>query len=179
MATLSVDGWTSPDGVGVVGMALEDCLVVCRCDDDRHTAGYLDKVISEEVKGMERELGVQVVAIVTDNAANMVAARNRQQDAFTYHCQCHLIHLICGDLFKDAKRAGVLAQVVSVLKTFRNTQLLATALRNVPKNRPPLPCDTRCEHFFFKYVYILLNQDGAAYKRLCCTTTGSGPLSHN
>lgn len=75
------------------------------------------KAFAAEVTRVEVELGASVVALVTDNASNMALARSRAAllAPFQYGCQCHILHLLVGDLFKDANRNRILGQVPTIL----------------------------------------------------------------
>ena len=148
MCTLSLDGWTSPDGWSLLGVALGRTLVALRDDPVSHTAEELERMAVEEIGKVEEKLGAHVVGVVTDNAANMKACRRRLTDCvstflFAYRCQVHALHGVFTDFFKDAGRLKILKAVTEVLKSFREVHVLAAALRAQGLPRPTLPGKTR------------------------------------
>lgn len=145
--TLSVDGWTSPTGVALVGLAVDKYLVGLVEESVRHTGEELSVIAKKFKPALENEFSMEVVAVVTDGASNMELMRGKLKESFpkliAVRCQAHALHLCIQDLFKDSGRDSILKKVLMVLKTFRATHLLTAELRKLGLPRPPLPAATR------------------------------------
>ena len=66
---------------------------------------------------IETNVGVVVVAVVTDNSSNMNNMRSLIQGnmVFTYGCQAHILKLLDGDLLKDPGREEASVKVLEIL----------------------------------------------------------------
>ena len=74
--TPSLDGWSTAQSVLVIGIAVQDSLVsAIETLGEAHTSEFLLKVCEEAIENIQTELGVKVVAVVTDSAANMLLMR--------------------------------------------------------------------------------------------------------
>ena len=84
-----------------------------------------------------------MVAIVTDNAANMKKMRSLVQtnkpNLIQYGCSAHQLNL----LSKDLNRTIVVQSVAEITKSFRNTHLLHSWLQNQGATKPPVPSEVR------------------------------------
>lgn len=161
-----MDGWTTAQGIPVLGVAVQNHLVdAMETVGEAHTTEFLLSMAEKSLHNVETEMKVSVVALVTDTASNMaamraaLAAKHPQgvthkffililsssfcTTVLQYGCQCHILNLAAQDLVRDKGRAQVLDQVITVLKAFRNVHSLAAGLRTLKLPRPPLPASTR------------------------------------
>lgn len=158
MVSMSVDCWTTKDNIPLVGVAIGEDLVELQAGEERHTGELLAEKILRVIAHVQRQLGCQVISVVTDGASNMSSMRSIIEGrpgntAVTYWCQAHCLNLAVLDFFKHAGRADVLNKVSAVLNRFRNVHCLGTALRDRGMPRPPIPCQTRWTSTEACFVY--------------------------
>ncbi len=74
--TLKVDGWSTSQCLPVLGISVEDALIeAMETVGDAHTSEFLLNLVERAIGNIEGELGVRVVAIVSDSACNMLLMR--------------------------------------------------------------------------------------------------------
>jgi hypothetical protein len=154
--TISLDGWSTPTMVPVLGLAVSDHLIEVIDDEARHTSEHMATLVIERIPSIEAQLGCTVVALVSDGASNMEGCtlhpppytlcpsgmRTQIGGKFpliaTYRCQAHAFHLCVKDYMKHDGRAKTLASVVQVLKAFK-AGVLASEIRKLKIRRPGSP----------------------------------------
>lgn len=143
-------GWSNLINKPMVSILLENHLVdTVDTTNNPHTGDYLLQLTSDALKKVAENTKAQVVAIVTDNASNMVNMRTKaltkalDNMVFTYGCQAHILNLLSKDLMADKGRPTVSAFIIDVLKDFRNKHALLGALVKAKLPKPPSPSDTR------------------------------------
>ncbi|CAB5373801.1 unnamed protein product [Rhizophagus irregularis] len=156
--TLALDGWTNPNGVSVYNYVIltpdrEQYLYALHdYSGDHHTGDFLASQITDIIKKIGPE---KVFALVTDNAANCIKAReivtNQFPNIIDLQCIAHFVNLVTkqimvGKLLTDA--TTTLQIVGGGLKTYCETRWtsmyeavnsvshLRMALEHVLKNNP-------------------------------------------
>lgn len=114
-ATVSIDGWSNITNNPVIGVSFgiigmkSMFLRAIDTTNMPHTSDQLFLWAKEAILTAEQEFNVNVVAVVTDGANNMVKMRNdlalnliqdKGQTLFVYGCQAHLLNLISKELDK-------------------------------------------------------------------------------
>ena len=93
--TLSLDGWTSPCGLALVGLAVDKYLVGLVEDSVRHTGEELTAIAKKCKPRVEQDYDMEVVSIVTDGASNMEVMRKALKESYpklvAVRCQA-LVH---------------------------------------------------------------------------------------
>ena len=75
MQTLSVDGWSNPVNVPLVGFCLGAHLVELVEERSSHTSEMLATMATNHIELLQEKFQCQIVAIVTDGASNMTGMR--------------------------------------------------------------------------------------------------------
>ena len=144
VVTLTLDGWSNPMNVGLIGVAINEHFVgLIERRLERHTADTLQEVASQSVKDVEATYHCKVGAVCTDGAANVALARKRLGQCahlLEYHCQAHLLNLVMADLMKDAGRDRVIKMCSTVLNKFRSVQVCPLQQRFYSPNLPLFRC---------------------------------------
>ena len=107
----------------------------------------------EEISKVVEEIGQKkVVAVCTDNAANMKKAwwllQQKYQSLECYGCLAHGLNLIFADGLKIAPISGLVAECTAIVKILRNSHLLLAKFREKQKEKQvyfslKLPIKTR------------------------------------
>lgn len=75
---MSMDGWTTAQGIPVVGVAVQNHLVdAMETIGEAHTTDFLLGIAEKALVNIETEMKVKVVAMVTDTASNMASMRTQ------------------------------------------------------------------------------------------------------
>ena len=69
---MAVDGWTAPNGGSVTGIAIDDKLVDCVVEEERHTGEFLEKIITEQVLKWQESL--KVIHVCLENCSESKSA---------------------------------------------------------------------------------------------------------
>ena len=72
--TMSIDGWTAPGQQHTLGVAVGSDFLCMETTNAAHTTDFLVAFLDGAIRDANANLGVKVIAIVTDGAANMVWA---------------------------------------------------------------------------------------------------------
>lgn len=137
----------------------------------QHTSANVRMWTEQAMKTAKDELGVVVVAVVGDNAANMAASREGLE-VLSYGCQAHLVQLLFKDLFKDKQRDQILQNTVNVLKAVKYHHAMSADLKRLGCCRPVLPCDTRWGSVAQSFTFYNLNWPFIA--QACATSLKPG-----
>ncbi len=70
MHTLSMDGWTTPMNVPLVGIAIGEMLIEIVEERESHTGKKLAEILQKAIPAIEKEMEVEIVGLVTDGASN-------------------------------------------------------------------------------------------------------------
>ncbi|XP_063222172.1 E3 SUMO-protein ligase ZBED1-like [Bacillus rossius redtenbacheri] len=135
--TITTDGWTSVKNESYISvtahyinkdMELHSCLLECFNYDDKHTAVN----VAEELRRVTHEWGIdrKVVAVVSDNAANMVAAVNLT--GWTHiSCFAHNLNLIVQHGLDGTKTKILLTKVKSIVAFFKRSPQACAKLKSM------------------------------------------------
>ena len=150
--TLDIDGWSNVHNEPVICASLivdKKSYLVKTVDTSGkpHTADYLAELTQDVIKESANRFNVKVKSFVTDNAANMVAMKqklNRSEDedissVVTYGCSAHIGNLLAKDLDNSAARN----HVVQIVKHIRNKHAASAAFKEAGGNKLVYPAETR------------------------------------
>ena len=104
----------------------------------KKTGVNLSQVVNQSVEIARRKYNINIYAVVTDNASNMVLM-GRLVDLWHVTCNSHSANLLCKSLVDEAFSA----RVKNLLKEFKST-LLETLLIDAGGSRVVLPVDVEC-----------------------------------
>jgi len=145
--TLSLDGWSNIANQSLIVSSLQcqDKVYVVDCFDassESHTGDYLANIAKKQIDIAEEKFGVDVVAIVTDNASNMVKMRQiigDKRKVINYGCSAHQANLLA----KDVTCKDTITNVTQVAKCFSKSHLASAWLIEQGAKKPPLPSNVR------------------------------------
>ncbi|CAB5198747.1 unnamed protein product, partial [Rhizophagus irregularis] len=131
-----LDGWTDPRGNSLWAFILltlsrkEYLLQLEDLSKNSHTAEYLSKVINDIIC----KVGIsKIVAIVSDNAANVAGARriitNEYPSIINIRCIAHCINLISSDIVKVDQVKCLVKRANILTRYFKNSTLASTWLK--------------------------------------------------
>ncbi|GET56218.1 ribonuclease H-like domain-containing protein [Rhizophagus irregularis DAOM 181602=DAOM 197198] len=134
--TIALDGWTDPRGNSLWAFILltpsrkEYLLQLEDLSKNSHTAEYLSKVINDIIC----KVGIsKIVAIVSDNAANVAGARriitNEYPSIINIRCIAHCINLISSDIVKVDQVKCLVKRANILTRYFKNSTLASTWLK--------------------------------------------------
>ncbi|GET50620.1 ribonuclease H-like domain-containing protein [Rhizophagus irregularis DAOM 181602=DAOM 197198] len=134
--TIALDGWTDPRGNSLWAFILltpsrkEYLLQLEDLSKNSHTAEYLSKVINDIIC----KVGIsKIVAIVSDNAANVAGARriitNKYPSIINIRCIAHCINLISSDIVKVDQVKCLVKRANILTRYFKNSTLASTWLK--------------------------------------------------
>ena len=131
-----MDGWTGPHGNSIWAFMLitssrkEYLLKLENLSSKHHTAQYLSTVI-EEVIGQVRIS--KFVAIISDNAANVVAAQRiisqNHPSILNIRCIAHCINLISSDIVKINQVKSLVRCANIITRFFKNSAIGVALLK--------------------------------------------------
>jgi hypothetical protein len=114
---------------------------------ESHTAEYLQELAEQSIEKFQNEYEGQVGSVVTDNTGNVSKMRrelnSKYPDLLTYGCSAHLLNL----LIQDFQVPGVKANLVKVVKYFRNNHFAAAMYKQAKAPKLILPSDIRWNSF--------------------------------
>ncbi|CAB5293421.1 unnamed protein product [Rhizophagus irregularis] len=134
--TIALDGWTDPRGNSLWAFILltpsrkEYLLQLEDLSKNLHTAEYLSKVINDIIC----KVGIsKIVAIVSDNAANVAGARqlitNEYPSIINIRYIAHCINLISSDIVKVDQVKCLVKRANILTRYFKNSTLASTWLK--------------------------------------------------
>ncbi|GET55642.1 ribonuclease H-like domain-containing protein [Rhizophagus irregularis DAOM 181602=DAOM 197198] len=134
--TITLDGWTDPRGNSLWAFILltpsrkEYLLQLEDLSKNSHTTEYLSKVINDIIC----KVGIsKIVAIVSDNAANVAGARrlimNEYPSIINIRCIAHCINLISSDIVKVDQVKCLVKRANILTRYFKNSTLASTWLK--------------------------------------------------
>lgn len=147
---LSLDGWSNVHNEPIICATVTTengkSYLVDTIDTSGkpHTSVYLTDLAINLIKSLKTDQNCVVSSIVTDNAANMNAMRNKIQESIkmsviTYGCAAHILNLLCKDLeVRDIKE-----HVVFVVKYFRNNHFASATYAKEGGKKLVVPNDVR------------------------------------
>lgn len=148
---LSTDGWSNvhnePIICSTVTTADGSVYLVDTIDTSGtpHTAENLTELTTASIAKAEKDFKCSVGSVVTDNAANVAKMRTKLEESethkglITYGCSAHLLNLLAHDL----EIPNVKAQVVYVVKYFRNNHFASAEYKKEKGNALIVPQDVR------------------------------------
>lgn len=163
--TVTTDGWTSMSNESYIAVTVhfidEECtmrsfVLSCFCFKEKHTAAHLGKEVQRVLN--EWEVGNKVVAIVTDNAANIKAAV-RLYGWKHIPCYAHTLNLIVQAGLKAI--SATQAMVKAIVSFFKRSPQAASKLKEMEKqmgfNELTLKQDvvTRCNSTYDMFERLL------------------------
>ena len=144
----ALDGWSNVKNDPIICVTVTnsgDVNLVDTIDTSgsSHTAEYLCETATHAINKIEKEYKCTVGSLVTDNAANVAKMRNElskiDNRLITYGCSSHILNLLAHDLeIKNVK-----AQVVAIVKYFRNNHFAHSTYKSMGGNELVLPQDVR------------------------------------
>ena len=105
--TLSLDGWSSPTNVSMIGVAVGGELIAVHDGDDRHTTDALVRIANDAIEKCRTQFNCAVVAVVGDHASSMLTVRQQvsaNSPVLAIGCSAHLLHLVVSDFMKHSGR---------------------------------------------------------------------------
>lgn len=108
---------------------------------ERETADVLIDCVEKSIDKAKQEFGVNVYAIVSDNAANMKSMGSRMNLMYTT-CNADTGNLLAKDILKKQKHHDIVDKAMRIQKAFRKPSLMAELLR-LGGTKPVLYCETR------------------------------------
>lgn len=134
---LAIDGWTDPKqqsiwGFMIITSSREEYLYSLQdFSSDHHTTEFLTNKIDE----MIQKIGPKKVgAIVSDNAANISAARKaislKYPNIMNLRCIAHCFNLISQDIIKISFAEKLLRRCNIVITFFKSSHVASSLLRN-------------------------------------------------
>ena len=148
MVSLALDGWSNVHNEPIVCCTVTtDTGEVYLADTvdtsgKPHTAEYLTEVAKAAIEKAETQFTCTVGSLVTDNAANVNAMRNKitqSSNVVTYGCSAHILNLLAQDL----EVPNVKEQVKHVVKYFRNNHFASAQYRQRGCTKLVMPQDVR------------------------------------
>ncbi|XP_047984670.1 uncharacterized protein LOC125239056 [Leguminivora glycinivorella] len=170
---LAIDGWSNLRKESILNVILYApkpyFYKFIETKEQRHTAEYL----CEEVTNIIEEFHPsKFVAVVTDNAANMVRfgklLHDKYEQTLWTGCLAHTLHLFVGDSLKVMKIRRIFAFTVRVIKTITRSHILGAEFRRLAEEKSvnsslQLPVKTRwgsylaCLQSFIKSKIVVQN----------------------
>ena len=133
---LTTDDWTSRTTKGYMAVTAHFIndqmgLISKFLEIRRITSSQTAEHIKEELEAVMKEWGItsKVIAVVTDNAANMTAAIKRMAPVYHIPCYAHTLNLVVQDSLKSLKvLAGARDKIRAIVSFFHHSTKAATAL---------------------------------------------------
>lgn len=124
------DGWSNTRGEGMISYIVATPLPVFFKSTDTKGNVYTSSYIANELKAVINELGPnKVVAVVTDNAANMKAAWAQVEETFPHitpiGCMSHGLNLLLNDIMGLRSMETLYKRAKQVVKYVKDTQVVA------------------------------------------------------
>lgn len=127
--SLQCDGWSNIRNEGIINF------IICtpkpyfissvETVHFNHTSDYITEQIEKVINKYDNR---KFIAIITDNAANMLKARKSIEDKFPHivslNCIAHSLHLIISDLLKCNSVSTFITEVVDIVKAIKKSQIL-------------------------------------------------------
>lgn len=147
---LSLDGWSNVHNEPIICATVTTengkSFLIDTIDTSGkpHTSVYLTDLAINLIKSLKIDHDCVVSSIVTDNAANMNAMRNKIQEStemsvITYGCAAHILNLLC----KDLEVQDIKEHVVFIVKYFRNNHFASATYAKEGGKKFVLPNDVR------------------------------------
>lgn len=140
--TLLTDGWTDVTGKSVINyVACTPVPVFVASTQPRvaHTAQY----IADDILEHAAKVGDKVVAVCTDNAANMRAAwrliNDKMPEIVTYGCASHGLNLLLHDFMELPSLKSILQTCARVPKVINNRGVVRNAFEGTTSLKLPVP----------------------------------------
>jgi len=140
--SLALDGWTDPHGNSLWAFMLmtssrkEYLLSLEDLSNIRHTGEHLSKTIEEVIGKVGAE---KFVAIVSDNGANVAAARNiitkDHPNIINVRCIAHCFNLISTSIVKIGEIKYIIKCANILTKYFKNSTIASSWLNEAIKNK--------------------------------------------
>jgi len=136
--SLQCDGWSNICNEGVINF------IICtpkpyfissiETIHFNHTSDYISEPIQKVINKYDNR---KFIAIITDNAANMLKARKSIEDIFPHivslNCIAHSLHLIISDLLKCNSVSTFITKVVDIVKAVKKSQILNAHFDSIRK----------------------------------------------
>jgi hypothetical protein len=166
IVTIMQDGWKTRTSEPVISHSITTgeksyFLNAINAEENKKTAEYCCELLAKTIREV-KDLGADVVAVVTDNCASMVSMRELIEvdfpGIFTYGCHVHLLNLIGKKFTPD----DVICRVREVHTFFRSHDAAWSLLKKQKCGRPVLPHDVRwnawieCLEYFLKHQTKML-----------------------
>lgn len=138
---LSLDGWSNIRNEGILNFIVYTpnnpyFYSFVETKKNRHTSEYL---LSEIVKIIDKLGAAKFLAVVSDNAANMVKCGRLLSEKYPHiiwiGCMAHTLHLLIGDILKCETVRRFSSDAVEIIKTIRNSQLLAADFKQIGQEK--------------------------------------------
>jgi hypothetical protein len=135
MIAMTADTWTSRSQQGYLGVTiayidrdwrLQSDVVACKLLESPHTAPAIVNGIEDTVP--EPAVMADVMTLVTDNGANMIAAARSLVGERALGCAAHTIQLVLKDAARQQPMKDILGCVTTALARFRNSTSRRQAL---------------------------------------------------
>lgn len=133
---LCVDGWSNMRNEGILNFVIHTpkpnfyCFVETKTN--RHTAEYL---FSESCKVLEAVGPQKFLAVVSDNAANMIKCgkmvETKYKNIVWIGCLAHTLHLLINDILKLESVSQCFDKTIQIIKTIRHSQVLTATFKQV------------------------------------------------
>jgi len=150
---LSLDGWSNVcnDPIVCTSITTESGKIMLLDTIDTsahaHTAEYLLSIAESSILKVQNQFKAKVGSVVTDNAANVAKMRRdlsvNYPNILTYGCSSHLLNL----LIQDFQIPGVKANLIQIVKYFRNNHFAAAKYKQTDAPKLTLPSDVRWNSF--------------------------------
>ena len=115
--TIAIDGWSNLSNDPIVASSIQHGDKVYIVDSIDTSGEYLTSVSQDQIKVAEEKFGVQVTAIVTDNASNMTKMGKsvvEECSVIQYGCGAHHMNLLA----KDLAPTTIVKRVREIAKNF-------------------------------------------------------------